>query len=282
MKKLFLFVVLISLLFAINISISKEDEAIVARIGNFIITKIDFDQVVKKYEATGKGRKLSDQQKRVVLDSMVKNFLIASEAERLKIDKKPEIESQFKILKAELLIKEYVRTVVEPMVKVTEEDVNEYMKQTSDLIPKEGLILREIVVKSEEEAKAIYNELEKRKGKGFSEIAAEKSISQTKIHGGRIPGEVSRGKLPKELEEIAFKLKVGEFSKPIKTETGYVILILDARKERTQKQIDELKEKLKGKIEAIVKQKKIEEMMEKKVEELSKNMKVEKYYDKIQ
>jgi parvulin-like peptidyl-prolyl isomerase len=235
--------------------------------------------MVKEYEAMRRGQKLSDQEKKMVLDNIVKNFLIVNEAERLKMDKKAEIESQLKILKMKLLMKEYVHSMVEPKIKVSDEEVEEYMKQTSDLIPKEGLMLREIVVKSEEEAKAIYNEL--KKGGDFSKIAAEKSIAPTKIYGGRIKGEISRGKLPKELEEVAFKLKVGELSKPIKTEQGYVILLLDARKERTQKEIDELKGKIRGKIEGIIKHKKTEEIMEKKVEELSKNIKVEKYYDRI-
>jgi len=279
MKKLCLLFTLIFFIFGSSVSFSKEDENIVARVGNYIITKVDFDQMVKEYEAMRRGQKLSDQEKKMVLDNIVKNFLIVNEAERLKMDKKAEIESQLKILKMKLLMKEYVNNVVEPKIKVSDEEVEEYMKQTSDLIPKEGLMLREIVVKSEEEAKAIYNEL--RKGGDFSKIAAEKSIAPTKIYGGRIKGEISRGKLPKELEEVAFKLKVGELSKPIKTEQGYVILLLDARKERTQKEIDELKGKIRGKIEGIIKHKKTEEIMEKKVEELSKNIKIEKYYDRI-
>lgn len=279
MRKLFLIFILIIMIFGSSISISKEDENIVARVGNYTITKIDFDQVLKRYEAMRRGQKLNEQEKKMVLDNIVKNFLIVNEAERLKMDKKPEIESQIKIMKMELLMREYVTTMVEPKIKVTDDEIEEYMKQTPDLLPKEGLMLREIVVKSEEEAKAIYEEL--RKGGDFTKIAAEKSISPTKIYGGRIKGEISRGKLPKELEEVAFKLKVGELSKPIKTEQGYVILLLDSRKVRTQKEIDELKGKIRGKIEGILKHKKIEEIMEKKVEDLSKSIKVEKFYEKI-
>lgn len=279
MRKLFLIFILIIMIFGSSISISKEDENIVARVGNYTITKIDFDQILKRYEAMRRGQKLNEQEKKMVLDNIVKNFLIVNEAERLKMDKKPEIESQIKIMKMELLMREYVTTMVEPKIKVTDDEIEEYMKQTPDLLPKEGLMLREIVVKSEEEAKAIYEEL--RKGGDFTKIASEKSISPTKIYGGRIKGEISRGKLPKELEEVAFKLKVGELSKPIKTEQGYVILLLDSRKVRTQKEIDELKGKIRGKIEGILKHKKIEEIMEKKVEDLSKSIKVEKFYEKI-
>ncbi|MGQ9509824.1 MAG: foldase protein PrsA [Thermodesulfobacteriota bacterium] len=280
MKKLFLIFTLTFFVFCSTVSISKEDENILARVGNYIITKIDFDQMVKEYELMRRGQKLNDQEKRMVLDNIVKNFLIVNEAERLKMDKKAEIESQLKIMKMKLLMKEYVNNMVEPKIKISDKEIDEYMKQTQDLIPKEGLMLREIVVKSEEEAKTIYEEL--KRGGDFSKIAVEKSISPTKIYGGRLKGEISRGKLPKELEEVAFKLKVGEFSKPTKTDQGYVILLLDSRKERTQKEIDELKGKIRGKIEGVIKQKKIGEIMEKKVEELSKNIKIEKYYDRIQ
>lgn len=274
MRKPFLMLILILFVFGSSISISKEDENILARVGNYIITKMDFEQVLKKYEAMRRDQKLNDQEKKKILDNMIKSFLIVLEAERLKMDKKPEIESQLKILKMDLLTKEYVSTLVEPKIKVSNEEIEEHMKKTSDFIPKEGLRLREIVVKNEEEAKAVYEEL--KQGGDFSKIAAEKSISQTKIYGGRIKGEVTKGRLPKEVEEIAFKLKVGEISQPIKTEQGYVILLLDSKREMTQKEIEELKGKMRGKIEAIIKHKKIEEAMEKKVEELSKNIKVEK------
>ena len=59
---------------------------------------------------------------------------------------------------------------------------------------------------------------------------------------------------------------------------GWRVQILDLE---TDKEIEELKEKVKSRVYDIIKKQKIEEGMEKKVQELSNNTKVEKYYDRI-
>jgi len=255
-----------------------KEEEIVAKVGNYVITNADLAEMVNKYQEFRKNRPFTIEEKKIILDNFVKNLLIVQEAEKLKFDKKPSVEIQLKLLKVELLMKEYVSSLVEPQIKVTDTEIEDYLKQTPDLIPKETLTLREIVVKTEEEAKKIIQDL--KKGAPFSELATDKSIAPSKRNGGRI-GMISRGKLPKALEDVAFKLKVGEFSGPVKTDQGYTILYLDERKERTQKEMDELKGKIKAKLEQLVKARKIEEVMEKKVQELSKNTKVEKYYERI-
>lgn len=255
-----------------------KEEEIVAKVGNYVITNADLAEMVNKYQEFRKNRPFTIEEKKIILDNFVKNLLIVQEAEKLKFDKKPSVEIQLKLLKVELLMKEYVSSLVEPQIKVTDTEIEDYLKQTPDLIPKETLTLREIVVKTEEEAKKIIQDL--KKGAPFSELATDKSIAPSKRNGGRI-GMISRGRLPKALEDVAFKLKVGEFSGPVKTDQGYTILYLDERRERTQKEMDELKEKIKAKLEQLVKARKIEEVMEKKVQELSKNTKVEKYYERI-
>lgn len=255
-----------------------KEEHILAKIGNYIITDNELTEMVKKYQVMRKERPFSIEEKKMILDNFIKTVLIVQEAERLKLDKKPSIETQLKLSKVEILMKEYVSSLIEPQIKVTDTEVDDYLKQTPDLIPKETLALREIVMKSEKEAEEIIKEL--KKGTPFSKLAADKSIAPSKRNGGRI-GMVSKGRLPKPLEDAAFKLKVGEFSEIVKTDQGYTILLLDEKKERTQKEIEELKGKVKVRIEQLIKSRKIEEIMEKKVEELSKNTKIEKYYDKI-
>jgi peptidyl-prolyl cis-trans isomerase C len=255
-----------------------KEEQILARVGNDVITMADLTEMLNKYQASPKDQSLSAEAKKVMLDNLVKTCLIVQEAERLKLDEQPSIKRKLRLSKIELLMKEYVSILVEPQVKVTDKEVEDYLKQTPNLIPKETLSLKEIVVKGEKEAKEIYQEL--KNGASFIKLAADKSIAPSKRYGGAI-GPISRGRLPKALEDVAFKLKVGEFSEPVKTDQGYTLLLLDERKERTPKEIDQLKEKVKEKVEPYLKSRKIEEIMNKKVQELSKNTKIEKYYDQI-
>ncbi len=67
------------------------------------------------------------------------------------------------------------------------------------------------------------------------------------MHGG-LKRQVIKGQLPKALEDVAFRLKKGEFSKPIKTEEGYYILYLVEKKERSPEEIKRLEGIIKEKI----------------------------------
>ena len=153
------------------------------------------------------------------------------------------------------------------------------IKGNPDLVPREVLSLREIVVPSEQEALEIHEEL--KKGKDFSETAKAKSISSTKKQGGMIP-QVSRGQLPPVLEEVAFNLNVREFSKPFKTDAGYCILFLAEKKVRTPEEIKRYTDIIKGKLKQILTTRKSADLVAKKVDEVRKDYKTEIYFDRIQ
>ena len=255
-----------------------KEEQVLAKVGNQAITQADLDEIAAKYQGMRKDQPFSPEEKKNLLDSAVKIALIVQEAERLQMDKKPAFETKMRNFKKELLMREYVTSLIEPTIKVTDAEVEDYLKQSPNLIPRESLTLREIVVKEEKEAKEIIGEL--KKGVAFSKLATEKSIAPSKRNGGRM-GMVTRGKLPPPVEEAAFKMKVGESAGPIKTDQGYTILYLDERKERTQKEMDALMAKVKIKVADLLKNRKVEEEMEKRVKDLSSRTKVEKHYERV-
>jgi parvulin-like peptidyl-prolyl isomerase len=180
--------------------------------------------------------------------------------------------------KNELLTAEYISQKIEPLVTVKNEEIEEILKQNPNLIPKERLTVKEILVKTEKEAEEIYQEL--KKGADFSKIATEKSISRTKTKEGLI-GTISRGQLPPPLETLVFNLKEGEYSKPIKTDEGFQIFYLVSRKEMGPEEIKQLEGKVRERVIQLEKNKKVQAMLEKKVEELRKQVKVETYFDQL-
>jgi peptidyl-prolyl cis-trans isomerase C len=78
-----------------------------------------------------------------------------------------------------------------------------------------------ILVKTEAEAKAIVERLNK--GEKFSTIAQTLSLCPSGKKGGDL-GKFTRGKMVKEFEIAAFKLKKGETSGAVKTKFGYHII----------------------------------------------------------
>ena len=253
-------------------------EKILARVGDRTVTQSDLDELMKRFESVRKENPFSVDEKKMLINTLVKNLLFSIEAEKEKLDQKPEIQSRLKIYQNELLTQEYISKKIEPFVTVKKEEVEEVLEKNPNLISKEMVTLKEILVKTEKEAEGIYQEL--KKGADFSKIATEKSISQTKTNEG-LMGTFSRGQLPPHVETVVFNLKRGEFSKPIKTDEGVKIFYIAGRREVDPGKIKMLEEKIKEKITQLEKNRKIEAIMEKKTEELKKQIKVEIYLDQI-
>jgi len=269
---------MITALFVFGTSKVFPEDKILARVGDRAITQIDLDELIKRYESIRKGNPYSLDEKKELVNTLVRNTLLSMEAEREKLDQNPEVKSRLKMYKNELLTMEYIAQKIEPLVTVKNEEIEGMLKQNPNLIPKERLTLKEILVKTEKEAEEIYQEL--KKGADFSKIAAEKSISQTKTREGLI-GTISRGQLPPPLEAVAFSLKEGEFSKPIKTDQGFQIFYLVSRKEMDPEQIKVLEGKLRERVTQLLKNGKIGPMVDKKIEELKKEINVETYFDQL-
>lgn len=256
-----------------------SEEKILARVGERVVTQSDFDELLKRYEPFHQGGgPYSLNEKKRFLDSLIKNTIIVMEAEKEKINERPEFQSKLKMLKNELLINEYITTKITPSISVTDEEVDELMRMNPNLVPKGTLTLKEILVKTEKEAEEIYQDL--KNGADFSKLATEKSIAQSKTNEGLI-GTISIGQLPPNLETVVSNLKEREFSKPIKSDEGFRILYLVSRKERSPQEIKGLEGKVRDKVIQLEKNKKIEAVIEKKVEELKKQIKVESYSDQL-
>lgn len=285
-SKMFYLLSIFVLLGVSVVSVSQlfsESEKILAKVGEMVITQRELDKLVSSYLKNKQVKQVKPftlEDKKKLLDQMVKGALMVMEAEREKLEETPDVKAKLWRYRHELLLQEYINKKIIPTVTVSDEEVEQKIKENPNLISKESLTLKEILVKTEKEAEEVYEELTK--GRDFSEIATKKSISTTGVSGGHMKQPVARGQLPKALEEVAFSLKKGEFSKPIKTENGYYLLYLVERKEKTPEEIEKLGKIVSERIRKIEQHRKIQESIDKRVEELKKNIKVEVFYDQLQ
>jgi parvulin-like peptidyl-prolyl isomerase len=82
-----------------------------------------------------------------------------------------------------------------------------------------------ILVDTKEEAITLKEEI--LSGTAFEDVAAEHSLCPSGANGGDL-GFFGRGQMVKEFENVAFDLKVGEISDPVKTNFGWhLILVTD-------------------------------------------------------
>jgi peptidyl-prolyl cis-trans isomerase C len=80
---------------------------------------------------------------------------------------------------------------------------------------------KHILVNEEFEAADLVKNLEG--GKSFEQLAKDHSLCPSGKEGGDL-GEFGRGQMVKSFEEAAFALKVGEVSKPVRTQFGFHLI----------------------------------------------------------
>ncbi|KAF6511089.1 peptidylprolyl isomerase [Geobacillus sp. FSL K6-0789] len=120
-------------------------------------------------------------------------------------------------------------------IKVTEKELKEYYDNY-----KPKIRASHILVKDEKTAKEVKAKLDK--GEDFAKLAKEYSQDPGSASNGGDLGWFGPGKMVKEFEEAAYKLKVGEVSDPVKTDYGYhIIKVTDKEK---KKSFNEMKDEI--------------------------------------
>lgn len=145
--------------------------------------------------------------------------------------------------------------------KISEKDLKDFYEKYKSTFfeTPEQIRCRHILVNSEDEAKDILRRL--KKGEDFVTLAKEKSTDPgTKDKGGDL-GFFRRGQMDPEFDKVAWSLKEGEISNPVKTRFGYHIIKMEGKTARKMSTFEESKEKVKSMVSS------------EKIEEVVKNLK---------
>ena len=91
---------------------------------------------------------------------------------------------------------------------------------------------------AEAQKKADDIEAQLKSGANFADLAKKDSGGSTAAQGGLL-GEYTRGQLAKVLEDDTFSLDAGQYTAPIRTKQGFILLKVDAHTKATQQSFDE-------------------------------------------
>lgn len=144
---------------------------------------------------------------------------------------------------------------VRDSVAVTEEEIQKFYEENlGEFKREEKRKVRHILVKtgsgvSESQALTKINQAKKRldSGDSFQMVAKDVSEDVSAAQGGDL-GEFGRGMMVKPFEKVAFSLGVGKVSKPVKTQFGYHLILVDAIVSGEIKSVEQVSAEIKGRI----------------------------------
>lgn len=169
----------------------------------------------------------AEQRRVAALAAVIDIKTLARKAEAEKLDETAEFKRLMEFQRDRALHNAIFRSVV--VDPVTEADVKaRYDKEVAATPAEEEVSARHILLKTEEEAKAVIAELDA--GKDFADLAKEKSTGPSAGQGGDL-GYFTKGRMVPEFEAAAFALKVGEYGKtPVQTQFGWHVIKLEDRR----------------------------------------------------
>lgn len=249
MKKLFILFVCAGV-FAFGCTRGKSfSNPIIAKGKGIKITKNDFLNEFNRLPEWAKQGLQGKEGKERLLDEIIKRELLYQEAKKQGLEKDKDIKARLEELKKMAIITALLKKEIEEKAgQIEDKEVKEfYDKNLQEFITGEEIKVSHILVNTEEEAKKLLVRI--KKGESFSKLAKSFSKDPGSAGKGGELGFIKRGQMVPEFEQIAFSLKKGEISNPVKTQFGYHIIKVTERKEGEKsdyaKVRDNIRERLK-------------------------------------
>jgi parvulin-like peptidyl-prolyl isomerase len=249
--------------------VQAEEKDIVAQIGTRVITKIEFERMLKR-----RGGEVSIDKKMEIslLNNLAQTIALGDLAREKGLDKRKDVQEMMELTIDNLLANVLVKEEVVDKVTVSDTDAKKNYEDHLALYktPAKARV-RHILIKAEKSASTDVKKkarerteevLKKIKaGEDFGKLAVEYSddpMSQAK--GGDL-GFVEKGQIVKMFDEAAFKLNPGEVSDIIESSYGFHIIRMEEKKEEVIQPFESVKDKVTAKLREEIKTEKIKEFL---------------------
>lgn len=247
-KILCLSAILVACVFAISGCGDAKSKPL-ATVDGKVITVGDFEKRISKMPAYYKT--LASQRKKDFLDDMINEQLIYKAALKRGINREAEVKELFDEAKRKILIARLMEVELKKSA-VSEDKIKEfYQIHKDDFVTPLKLRASHIMVDTEAEANEVLQKL--KEGGDFAQLAKQYSKDPSKERGGDI-GYFIKGQLMPELEEVCFKLQVGQTADIIKTKFGYHIIKLTDRIEPRTVELSEVRDAIEKELKDMAQQ----------------------------
>jgi len=172
-----------------------------------------------------------------VLAFLIDMKIVAKAAEAKKIEDRDDFKARLAFTRNRLLMDSLL--AVEGKAATTDEAMKKVYDDASKQITGEQEVhARHILVETEEEAKAIKEELNK--GADFAELAKKKSKDPGASDGGDL-GFFTKDQMVPEFSNVAFSLEPGKISDPVKSQFGWHIIKVEEKRNRKAPDFEQVK-----------------------------------------
>ncbi len=227
--------------------LAAADDPVVAEIGSEKLTLSQFQTEMKGLPPNLKQMASDKKMQKEFLEQLATSHLIYQEGIKQGVDKEPLVKFQIEDATRKIVLATLLQREIESRVKSpTEKDIEQYYQTHADEFKQEKQVrARHILVENEATAKKIAAKL--KDGADFVALAKESSSCPSSAKGGDL-GFFTRDRMVKEFADVAFKLKKGETSDPVKTKFGYHIIQVTEIKEAGVTPLAEVKTAIENKL----------------------------------
>jgi peptidyl-prolyl cis-trans isomerase C len=172
-----------------------------------------------------------------VLSFLIDMKIVAKAAEDKKIENNEDFKRRLAFTRSRLLMDNLLAT--EGKAATTDDAMKKVYEEASKQITGEQEVhARHILVETEDEAKAVAEEL--KKGADFAELAKKKSKDPGASDGGDL-GFFTKDQMVPEFSTVAFALEPGKISDPVKSQFGWHIIKVEEKRSRKAPDFEQVK-----------------------------------------
>ncbi|MBI4997011.1 MAG: peptidylprolyl isomerase [Rhodocyclales bacterium] len=213
---------------------------------------------------TAQGQPDTPQLRDAIKERLIRIELLAQEAEKKGMDKKPEVASQIAMTRQDVLIGAYLQDYVKAH-PVTDAMIKAEYDNLKKTLGEKEYKARHILVEGEDEAKAIIGKL--KADEKFEELAKQSKDPGSKERGGDL-GWANKAAYVKPFSDAMAALEKGKTTEtPVKSDFGYHVIQLEDVRDMKAPTMDEIKPQLTQRLQ--------QQMIEKHITDLRAKAKVQ-------
>jgi peptidyl-prolyl cis-trans isomerase C len=175
-----------------------------------------------------------------VLSFLIDMKIVSKAAEEKKVQDGEDFKKRLAFTRSRLLMDSLLAS--EGKAATTDDSMKKVYEEASKQIGgEEEVHARHILVETEDEAKAVAEEL--KKGADFAELAKKKSKDPGAADGGDL-GFFTKDQMVPEFSQAAFALEPGKISDPVKSQFGWHIIKVEEKRKRKAPEFDQVKSQI--------------------------------------